>query len=35
MSTIGRALLVIALHQMVHYGEIADARRAAGRKPFR
>ena len=34
MATTGRALLLIALHQMVHYGQIADARRAAGRKPL-
>jgi ABC-type oligopeptide transport system ATPase subunit len=33
-STTGRTLLLIALHQMVHYGQIADARRAAGRKPL-
>jgi hypothetical protein len=35
MSTIGQTLLVVALHQMLHVGQIADARRAAGRAPFR
>lgn len=35
MATIGQAFLLIALHQMVHYGQIADARRAAGRAPLR
>lgn len=34
MKTTGRTLLLIALHQMVHYGQIADARRVAGRKPL-
>jgi hypothetical protein len=34
MKTVGQALLLIALHNMVHYGEIADARRVAGRKPL-
>jgi hypothetical protein len=24
----------VTLHQMVHYGQIADARRAAGREPL-
>jgi uncharacterized damage-inducible protein DinB len=31
--TRGHLLLVIALHQMSHLGQIADARRAAGREP--
>src|SRR5262245_23111175 len=31
--TRGQLLLVIALHQMTHLGQIADARRAAGREP--
>ncbi len=31
--TRGQLLLVIALHQMSHLGQIADARRAAGREP--
>ncbi|MBA3315533.1 MAG: DinB family protein [Planctomycetaceae bacterium] len=35
MKTFGHTLLLIALHQMVHYGQIADARRAAGLKPLR
>ncbi|HYE17674.1 MAG TPA: DinB family protein [Tepidisphaeraceae bacterium] len=34
MKTTGRALLLIALHQMVHYGQLADARRAAGLPPL-
>ena len=31
--TRGQLLLVIALHQMSHLGQIADARRAAGKEP--
>ncbi len=34
MKTNGRALLVLTLHNMVHYGEIANCRRAAGLKPL-
>ncbi len=34
MTTFGQTLLLISLHNMVHYGQIADARRAAGRKPL-
>ena len=34
MKTVGSSFMVIALHQMVHYGQIADARRVAGRKPL-
>jgi hypothetical protein len=34
MKTVGQTFLLIALHQMVHYGQIADARRVAGRKPL-
>ena len=34
MKTFGQTLLLIALHNMVHYGQIADARRAAGLKPL-
>jgi hypothetical protein len=33
MSTMGHTLLVIALHQMSHVGQLADARRASGREP--
>jgi hypothetical protein len=33
MRTFGQTLLVIALHNMQHAGQIADTRRAAGRKP--
>jgi uncharacterized damage-inducible protein DinB len=34
MKTVGQSLLLLALHQMVHYGQIADARRVAGHKPL-
>jgi uncharacterized damage-inducible protein DinB len=34
MQTAGQALLLICLHNMVHYGQIADARRVAGHKPL-
>ncbi len=34
MTTAGHTLLLIALHNMVHYGQIADARRVAGRAPL-
>jgi hypothetical protein len=34
MRSFGHTMLLIALHQMVHYGQITDARRAAGRKPL-
>jgi hypothetical protein len=34
MKTIGRTFHLIALHQMQHLGQVADARRAAGREPF-
>lgn len=34
MKTFGQTFLLIALHNMVHYGQIADARRVAGRKPL-
>jgi uncharacterized damage-inducible protein DinB len=33
LGTAGKAFLVIALHQMSHRGQVADARRTAGRKP--
>jgi hypothetical protein len=33
MRTFGQTMLLIALHQMVHYGQIADARRVAGIAP--
>src|SRR5205807_334731 len=33
MATIGRTLLVIALHQMSHIGQLAVVRRALGREP--
>ncbi|HEY7118022.1 MAG TPA: DinB family protein [Tepidisphaeraceae bacterium] len=33
MRTAGEALLLVALHQMSHRGQVADARRTAGRKP--
>lgn len=34
MTTIGHTLLLFTLHNMVHYGEVAVARRAVGRKPL-
>jgi hypothetical protein len=34
MKTFGHTFLLITLHNMVHYGQIADARRAAGHKPL-
>ena len=34
MKTFGHTFLLIALHNMVHYGQIADARRVAGIKPL-
>ena len=34
MKTFGHTLLLVALHNMVHYGQIADARRVAGLKPL-
>jgi hypothetical protein len=34
MKTVGQSFLLLTLHQMVHYGQIADARRAAGRTPL-
>jgi hypothetical protein len=34
MKTIGRTFHLVAMHQMFHLGQVADARRAAGRKPF-
>ena len=34
MQTFGQTLLLTTLHNMVHYGQIADARRATGRKPL-
>lgn len=34
MKTVGQTLLLIALHNMVHYGQVADARRVAGLKPL-
>jgi len=33
-GTIGRALLTLAQHHAFHCGQLADARRAAGRKPL-
>ena len=34
LRTAGDTFLLIALHQMSHRGQLADARRAAGRKPI-
>jgi hypothetical protein len=33
-STVGTSFLTLAMHQMSHRGQLADARRAAGRKPI-
>jgi DinB superfamily len=33
-GTVGNALTAIAMHQMLHLGQVADARRTAGRTPF-
>jgi hypothetical protein len=34
MATYGRTFLTLSLHKMSHRGQLADARRAAGRKPL-
>ena len=34
LSTVGKTFLVIAMHHMNHRGQLADARRAIGRKPI-
>ena len=34
MRTVGCTYHLIALHQMFHLGQVADARRAAGKRPF-
>ena len=34
MTTFGQTLLLIAMHNMVHYGQITDVRRVAGLKPL-
>jgi hypothetical protein len=33
-GTVGKAYMSIAMHRMLHLGQVADARRVAGRKPF-
>jgi uncharacterized damage-inducible protein DinB len=33
-QTIGQLFLFIAMHEMSHRGQLADARNALGRKPF-
>ena len=33
-GTIGACLIVLSLHPMMHYGQVADARRMADRKPL-
>lgn len=33
-ATVGRVFLFIAMHQMSHFGQLADARKALGRKPL-
>ena len=34
MQTVGQTCLLLALHQMVHYGELADVRRVVGLAPL-
>ncbi len=34
LKTVAEAFMVLPLHQMSHYGQIADARRAAGKPPL-
>jgi hypothetical protein len=34
MTSIGQTFLLVALHNMVHYGQICDARRVAGLRPL-
>jgi hypothetical protein len=34
MTTVASTFMLVALHTMVHYGQIADARRVAGRPPL-
>ena len=34
LRTVGRAFQLIALHQMVHYGQLADVRRVVGLRPL-
>jgi hypothetical protein len=34
MQTVGQTCLLLALHQMVHYGELADVRRVVGLQPL-
>jgi hypothetical protein len=31
MGTVGGCLVIVALHPTLHYGQVADARRMAGR----
>lgn len=33
-GTVGQCFNILALHPAMHYGQVADARRAAGRKPM-
>jgi hypothetical protein len=33
MATVGQTFLIMAMHQMLHAGEVADVRRAVGLKP--
>jgi hypothetical protein len=34
LATYGQTFLTLSLHKMSHRGQVADARRAAGRKPL-
>jgi hypothetical protein len=33
-GTVGQAYMAISMHRMLHLGQVADARRVVGRKPF-
>jgi hypothetical protein len=34
LGTIGQTFMIVALHQMSHLGQVADARRSLGRAPL-
>jgi hypothetical protein len=34
LKTVGQGFMLIVIHQMVHYGQVTDARRMAGRMPL-
>jgi len=33
-GTIGKAFTMVAMHPLIHRGQVADARRTLGRKPL-